>query len=179
MSDELLSLSLSELRKSLEQRGITMSLPSLSEFVKTGNIAELLGISGRGNRLEIPLVVVDLLAEFLPQYRQAKGRLPQAEGMLRSFLKQRTEGTLIPVSESRTSGELTRYGEEMIQLLSEIAETLKNHVQPPDDALLTMKAAREQFGVPLSVLRGLRVSVGGRKYVRRRDVLKWIEELKP
>lgn len=174
---ELLPLSLSELKRTLEQRGVTMSLTSLSEFVGTENIAELLGIGGKGNRLEIPPVVVDILAEFLPQYRAAKGRLPQAAGMLRSFLKQHTDGALVPVSESRTSGELVKYGDEGLRLLTEIAETLKDSHQPPDDALLTLKSAHAQYGIPYAVLRSLRVKVGSRLFVKRSAILRYIASL--
>lgn len=84
MSD---TLSLSQLRETLETRGIGMSLSALSEFVKTGDIAELLRVGGKGNRLEFLPETVDILAEFFPRYKEAKGRLPQAPAMLRSFLK--------------------------------------------------------------------------------------------
>lgn len=173
-----LSLSLSDLRQTLEQRGVFMSLASLSEFVKSGNVAEQLGIGGKGNRLEIPPVVADILADFLPQYRAAKGRLPQAAGMLRSFLKQRTDGALLPVLEVRTSGELTRYGDNAVRLLSEIAETLKQQAIPPVDKLLSMKQAHEETGLPYAILRGIRVKVGNRLYVRRLDCLRVIQEAK-
>ena len=47
----------------------------------------------------------------------------------------------------------------------------------PDDELLTMAQARERYGVSMSILRGLRVTVGKRRYVRRSDVLRFIQEL--
>lgn len=166
MSD---SLSLSQLRETLEKRGIAMSLSALSEFLKTEDIAALMEIGGKGNRLEIPPGVVEILSEFLPQYRAAKGRLPQAAGMLRSFLKQRTDGGAIAVTEFR--------GSEEIRLLAEIAETLKQRTEPPPDALLTLKQAHAEYGIPLHVLASLRVKVGRRWFVKRSAVLRFIQNL--
>lgn len=47
----------------------------------------------------------------------------------------------------------------------------------PPDALLTLKQAHAETGVPYAVLRSLRVQVGGRKMVKRSAVLRWIAEL--
>lgn len=163
------SLSLKQLRETLELRGIGMSLSALSEFLKTEDIAELLQIGGGGNRLEIPPGVVEILSEFLPQYRAAKGRLPQAAGMLRSFLKQRTDGALVPVTEFRETEEL--------RLLAEIRDALQQRAIPPPDALLTAQEAREAHGLPLPVFRTLRVKVGRRWYVKRSTVLRWLQSL--
>ena len=66
-----------------------------------------------------------------------------------------------------------------------LAEALTLAVQrglpsvPPDDELLSMAAARRRYGVPVSVLRGMRVKVGenGLLLVKRSKVLAYIEGL--
>ena len=63
----------------------------------------------------------------------------------------------------------------LLSRLVELAERQSN--APPDDELLTMAQARERYGVPVAILRGLRVTVGKRRYVRRNDVLRFIQEL--
>lgn len=173
--DSLNTLSLSELRETLKTRGIDMSLPSLSEFVKTGKIGEVLGISFKGNRLEIPAGVAEILATFFPRYREAKGRLPQAESMLRSFLKQHTEGDSLVVSEITQTPQLLAQ-ERHTEALNRHSEALSR--QPIEDNLLTLTDAHREFPrIPLAVLRGLRVPVGRRLLIKRSSILRYIAEL--
>lgn len=174
--DELSSLSLSELREALEQRGFPMALNTLSEFLATDDVAAQLGVGGKGNRLEIPPIVADILAEFLPRYKAASGRKPQRAAMLRSFLQQRTSGALVPVSEFRGEGELTKYGDNAIRLLARLVE-LQEAQPPPDDALLTPKEASARYGIPGHIVETLRFKIGRRWYVKRSSVLKWIQEI--
>lgn len=96
------SLSMRDVLAELNARSVDISYDSLSDLVKAGDISEQLSVTGTGARKEFAPVVVDIIAEFWPQYRQAKGRLPQAPDMLRSFLstrRTRTTGTeLVPIT---------------------------------------------------------------------------------
>ena len=100
MNDNLHTLTLSELRQRLEERGTTMALSSLSEFVQSGDISEQLRVGGTSGRREFLPDSVDILAAFFPEYKRAKGRLPQAAEMLRSFLKggNDSETALVPTA---------------------------------------------------------------------------------
>ncbi len=86
--ETLHTLTVRELSESLKLRGVEMSYSSLSELLNTDDIAAQLHIEGGGNARRILPDVVDVLAAFLPHYRQAKARLPQAASMLRAFLSQ-------------------------------------------------------------------------------------------
>jgi hypothetical protein len=179
-SNDLSLLTLSELRESLKLRGIDMGLSTLSEFIKTGDIAEQLRVGGKGNRLEFHPQTVDVLAAFLPQYRKAKGRLPQAAAILRAFLKQDESSALIPVSdflESPKGATLTQYGDEGLRLLSEIVETLKKAV-PPDDALLTADQAAAILSCSARSVRRRVLPVLRGRY-RKSDVMRYIATLSP
>lgn len=170
------TLSLSELRDSLAERGVVMSLSALSEFVKSGDIAAQLRVGGKGNRLEFCAETVDVLAAFFPQYREAKGRLPQAAPMLRSFLKPDNSEALVPVPEFRREAELARYGDEGLRLLREISETLKQVSPPHEDALLTAEAAAQILSChPRSVHRFVPPVKRGRW--KRSAILQYIQDL--
>lgn len=64
---------------------------------------------------------------------------------------------------------------DQIALFAQLVTTV---APPPDDALLSMKAAHELTGIPYGVLRGLRVEIGKRLYIRRSDALRLIQEAK-
>lgn len=92
------ALSLRELSETLKLRGVDISYSALSEFVGTDDIGEQLHVGGKGNRKEFPSEAADVLAAFLPEYRTAGGRLPQAARLLRSFLSRRggaSDGALV------------------------------------------------------------------------------------
>ena len=95
-------LTLSELRQRLEDRGIKMALSTFSEFVQSGDISEQLQVGGTSGRREFLPDTLKILTAFFPEYKKAKGRLPQASEMLRSFLKGRknSETSLVPGSSS-------------------------------------------------------------------------------
>lgn len=82
------TLSLKALHERLQARGVEMSYKVLSEFVGTGDgtssVAELLGATG--GRKAFPPVAVDVLAAFLPVYKEKRGRLPQLPQLLRDYL---------------------------------------------------------------------------------------------
>lgn len=176
-ADNLSTLSLSELRERLEARGHKMSLSALSEFIKTGDIAQQLRVGGKGNRLEFLPDTLEVLLAFFPQYKAANGKLPQAASMLHSFLKQENTalvkadraGSLVPLfSESRE-----------VELLREISETLKARQEPPEDRLLTYKQARAEFGLSQKRLGELPRIKDGRGYkIWRSDVLRKITEMR-
>ncbi len=82
------TLSLKALHERLQARGAEMSYKVLSEFVGTGDgtssVAELLGATG--GRKAFPPAAADVLAAFLPVYKEKRGRLPQLPHLLREFL---------------------------------------------------------------------------------------------
>ena len=103
------TLTITELHERLDQRltqqgeeGISYQI--LSRLLNTGDIAEQLQIQGDRNARRVLPDVVDILAAFLPVYRRAQGRLPQAAEMLHGFLQQR--GSTVPQN-STTGDQLT------------------------------------------------------------------------
>lgn len=124
ITETLQTLTVRELSEALKQRGVEISYSSLSELLNTDDIAEQLRIQGGGNARRILPDVVEVLAAFLPQYRSAKARLPQAASMLRAFLSladgtnsetgtalapvPQFAGTLVPVDPVRLAREQGR-----------------------------------------------------------------------
>lgn len=89
-----------------------------------------------------------------------------------AYLSQST--SLVPLS-NRGIASIEQLGGDAISLLEEIRDALCR--ETPDNALLTEKQAKEQHGIPRHVFLSLRVRVGRRWYVRRMDVLRWIDAL--
>ena len=98
-------LTLSKLLAAIKERGVDMSLSTLSEFMSSGDFAEQLGAGGDGSRREFHPAVAVVFAEFYREFQQARGKKPQAPDMLRSFLKQRMSpgNGLVPVKKAVVS----------------------------------------------------------------------------
>jgi len=81
------------------------------------------------------------------------------------------------IAESNPSAPLVTQ-EQMDLLTSALSEAIRRSLPPPDDQLLSLTEAHEDFPlVPLAVLRSLRLSVGRRQLLRRSDVLRWMQGL--
>jgi hypothetical protein len=98
-------LSLKQVAELLEARGVEVSYSALSELVNAGDIATQLGVNGGGNRRAFPPAAVDVLAAFLPQYREGRGRIVQAPALLRAFLT-KTQALTVPVRQIGETAEL-------------------------------------------------------------------------
>jgi hypothetical protein len=173
-------MTLKELHAGLAERGVAISYSALSEFVGTDDIADQLQVTGSGSRREFLPDALDVLASFLPEYRQAKGRLPQAGGMLRSFLKQTNPdgGALVPTSRQALAArfsetpELAALAGSVQQLVCALTEKLP----PPDDSLLTADQAAQLLACsPATVRKRVKPVLRGRW--RRSDVLRYIQDL--
>lgn len=189
---EVQTLSLRDLHQALNDRGVKISYSALSELIGTGDITEQLMIEGGGNGRRIQPPVVGILAEFLPRYRGAKGRLPQAPDMLRAFLVRGNP-------ESNGSGALVHQApavpmplpdlERLCVALERAERTLLSSLEAhtrvlsalpaPEDALLSAEAVRAL--VPMSAA-WLKVNVpsvkcGRRRLWRRSEVLRFIAHL--
>ena len=70
-------------------------------------------------------------------------------------------------------------GEQVISLLQSLLESSERREAVQDDALLLIKQAAEQYGVSPKSLRSISVLEGGRRKVRRSDVLRYIAGLTP
>jgi hypothetical protein len=93
-------LTIREVADALALRDVKLSYSSLSELLNTDDIAEQLGVQGGGNARKILPGVVDILADFWPQFKANKGRLPQAARMLKAYLQLRQDSSseaLVPV----------------------------------------------------------------------------------
>jgi hypothetical protein len=181
MAEELQTLSLSELRETLEARGVSLSLSALSELIRTGDIGELLHIGGKGNRKEFPPDAVDVLAAFWPRYKEANGRLPQAPAMLRGFLKQENSGLIALVPAASEFSETLKLADgaaldRHTQALVRHAEALEA-LPAPDDRLLTLKEAHALYGVSLAALHTISFREGGRRKVKASAVRAYIASL--
>lgn len=71
-ADPAQSLSLKGLHAALEERGVRVPYSSLSQFIALGDIAEQLGVGGKGNRREFPPEAAEILAVVLPKFEAAK-----------------------------------------------------------------------------------------------------------
>ncbi len=120
-------LSLRDVASRLNERGVEIGYSTLSEFVKTGDIADQLGVGGSGQRREFHADVVDILAAFFPEYRENGGKTPQAPAMLRSFL--------------RTQNALIRTG------TSEMVPTATGTPPPPADPVAVAEAQGRALGL--------------------------------
>lgn len=90
------NLSLRELHRELEARGVQIKYEALSELIKRGDVAQQLEVGGGANRREFPLKTIDTLAVFIPAFQAQT--LIKNEGIpdaLRSFMK-RGVGALLP-----------------------------------------------------------------------------------
>ena len=65
-------LSLRDLERALNERGVKMPYSSLSAFIQLGDVSEQLGVSGQGNKREFPHWTAGFLAEFIPWYQKTK-----------------------------------------------------------------------------------------------------------
>lgn len=90
-----LPMTLRDAANALRAQDVEIGYSTLSELLKTGDIAQQLGLGGAGNRREIHPDAVAVLAAFLPEFRAAGGKTPQAPAMLRGFLRQRAEGLVL------------------------------------------------------------------------------------
>lgn len=162
-TNELHTLTLSELHERLKDRGITMALSKLSEFVNLGDVGQQLQVGGRGNRREFLPDVVDILAEFLPLFRSLSGvAWEAAPAYLRSFLKGE-KSALAPANPSvsmvRETGKLTEHvgniglaADSAITLLERIAEAQERQAGD-NDCVFDAAAAAQFLGCTKRLLR--------------------------
>lgn len=140
------NLSLSDLHQTLNQRGIAISYTSLSEFISADDIAEQLQSKNVRNRKEFPKEAADVLAAFLPEYREVKGRLPQAARLLRSFLNNRNmsrQALPSEIAETPKQSATDNQAEHLARLTGMGAE----------DCILTAHDAAGVLGISVGLLR--------------------------
>lgn len=189
---KLHTLTVKEMAERLKAAGIEISYKTLSDLLNTGDIGEQLGITGDRNARHIPAVAVQLLIEFIPQYRENKGRLPQAAAMLRNFrelLNSQTSGEVEQITSTsqllsvRSSAAVTSLPpadlmERYVTALTRHADRLEQ-TSAPDDAFLTAEqAARLLACKPDKIARYVKGIEGRRGVWRRSDVLEYIAEQK-
>lgn len=169
----LQQLSLSELRERLNERGLKIGVSTLSELISDGDIAEQLGAQRKGNKLLFPPDAVDVLAAFIPSFRENPNFKNAARpAALRNFLQGNSappESTALTLSDIR---EKAGVGLEIVQAMQQIGL-----IPAPDDKLLTLEEARELYGVAPSTLRKLSVKDGGKRRVKRSAVLLYLRDL--
>lgn len=85
-------LTLKAVLDALKERGVEIGYSTLSELIATGDIAQQLGAGGDGSKREFHADVVEVLAAFLPAFKEWGGKRPQAPDFLRGFLRQRNPG---------------------------------------------------------------------------------------
>ena len=143
-------LTLSKLLAALKERGVEMSLSTLSEFMSSGDVAEQLGAGGDGSRREFHPAVAVVFAEFYREFQQARGKKPQAPDMLRSFLKQRmSPGTgLVSASKPVVSGISESMKPEQVAAVQGRAQGLAM-----TEKVLTAKEAAEILHISTRMLR--------------------------
>lgn len=81
-------LSLKALHTALTDLGVEIPYSSLAQFIGMGDIAEQLGVGGKGNRREFPRWAVNFLADFLAWYTTAGIKKELAPNAVRHRLEQ-------------------------------------------------------------------------------------------
>lgn len=199
------ALSLRDLHAALEARGVAVSYKTLSEFTGTGDVGELLGAGGGANRRTFPTAAADVLAAFLPRYKEARGRLPQAPEMLRAFLRSSSGELVNPAGGEDGTGlvrattatlpatlrEFTSSGEpgtarELLGALRDLAaavraQTERQQAQPAgaDRALTRHQAAELLACSPRAVGRYVEALPGRRNVFRESDCRRYLATGEP
>lgn len=180
MNEELHTLTLSELRERLKERGVEIGLSTLSEMIKDGDIAEQLDAQRKGNKLLFPPDAVTVLAAFLSHFRETPNLKNAARpDALRAFLKKQDGQELtampnVPVPSTHLSDirENANIGLEIVRAMQQVGV-----IPPIEDRLLTLKEAATEYGVSMAVLHKMSVLEGGRRKVKRSVVLTYIASL--
>ncbi len=149
VSENREALTLRQIVEALGARGVEIGYTTLSEMVGTEDIAEQLGVSGGGNKKAFPPAAVEVLATFLPAYRSAKGKLPQAPGMLRAFL-----GRAMAGGASTSSTAITEFRRNSETVSIEMAEA-QGRAQglAAGERVLTAQEAAEYLRISKRLLR--------------------------
>ena len=187
---ETKTLSLQSLYDQLKPRGLKMAYSTLSQFMGYGDIADQLGVGGKGNRREFPAWTLDFLADFLPWYEKSKLNKELAPDAMRhrmtqffSSHKAITVGESVSDSEVMPSYEVSTLTElpvrgGTIAILEHLADVLEGRRGPIPDRLIGRELAAE-------LLHCHSVSVG--RYVkpvrkgvwRESDIFAYIASLSP
>lgn len=182
MNEELQSLTLSELRESLKRRGVEIGLSTLSEMIKDGDIAEQLEAQRKGNKLLFPPDAVTVLAAFLSHFRENPNWKNAARpDALRAFLHKQngarqelatTSGAGLSLTTLSEFRETANIGQQIVAAMQQAGV-----IPAPDDKLLTLKEAAEQYGVSVAALHRISIREGSRRKVKRSAVLAYIAGL--
>ena len=148
------TLTLRGLCDGLNARGVPIGYTALSELIASGDMAAQLGMAGTSGRREFPAAALDVLASFLPVYREAKGRAPQAPNMLRAFLGQSEGNQIVPSPTLSALSETPKPGPLSLGDLTALAEAEgRARGLAEADAVLTAKDAAAFLGVSPTLLR--------------------------
>lgn len=92
----VVGLTLLQVHAAIEERGIKIGYSTLSELLKVGDTMQQLNVGGTRGRREFPAEVVDILAEFLPEFRTADTKNSQFAAELKKFLRRRNRASSKP-----------------------------------------------------------------------------------
>jgi hypothetical protein len=175
--DALHSLTLSELRETLNRGGVKIGLSTLSEMITDGDVAEQLGAERRGNRLLFPPDAVTVLAAFIPHFREdAKVTNAGRPESLRAFLHTQGKGqnALVPAAGTSLSDirETADIGQQIVTAMQHVGL-----IPAPSDRLLTIKQAMSEYGISEGTLHKMSVKEGGKRKVKESKIRAYLRDL--
>lgn len=147
-------ITLKQFHEALEAMGFEIGYSTLSAFVKTGDIAQQMGARKSQNRLEFPVSSVQMFAEFLPEFKAAKGKLPQAPDMFRSFLKHKNSHSIqLNGPQNGVSLDLMRIPEQPVPVMAIAEAQGRAQGLAQSERVLTAKEAADLLHISVRMLR--------------------------
>jgi hypothetical protein len=148
-------ISLRDLHVALTRNSVSIEYTRLSDLLSQGDIAEMLRATRKGTRLQFPTDAVELLTAFIPAFRQAKMKVPQAPGFLRGFLKREN----VEIVQVRDIRQITKESsappthEERLEL----ARAAAYAARPANEVILTAQEAAAYLRIAPGTFRRLNI----------------------
>ena len=119
---------------------------------------------------EPPIVKPETAAVFVRSLREQNPDMLPTVPLSAGLVPRKQDGQEIAIAANR--------GGEVISLLEKLLASSERREAVQDDALLLLKEAAEQYGISPKALRSLSILEGGRRKVRRTDILRYIASLR-
>ena len=132
-------MTLLQVHAAIKERGIELGYSSLSELLKVGDALDQLNVGGTRGKREFPAETVDILVEFLPEFRRADTKNSKFAEELKKFLRRRNRAAR-PAPIREPLRELSN--EELDRIQSEAGSALVVRESDPGLSLPAMLEGR-------------------------------------
>lgn len=130
------SMTLKTVHAAINERGIEMGYSTLSELLAVGDAMTQLNVQGTRGKREFPAETVDILVEFLPEFRRGDSKNSKFAEELKKFLRRRARAAKPAPAQARLDPEVLD-AEQLEQISAGALARL------PDDPGLSLHAAVE------------------------------------